>query len=319
MLYQLPFPFENKFPTSFQAQGIITPRDFMKDFFCDEAYDSDIKTKPRELQQELDKFAVLLGKDQQLPTVVLHSSTSQEYFPENFMPQQWIGDAIIIQDQRKIYQLEALKRDGTKQKIMIKGPKRYCRSSQNGGGLSSITGVKVQLKDSVQEFSDLVELLRNGVTVEKPLGYFKHGEEQWVYTEFVDGENPLNILNSSKRKDYFEADALLLASLYRSGFSHQGFATPKFDDKIWKEETVFLIDTDETYRRGDNSKENIPRTFSWELSDYLYWKTLSLDEALEYTKVFLEGVDLNPKNAEEVVQMTLTYHKCKLEHLHYKL
>lgn len=314
MFYQLPFPFEDRFPVSFPAPGIITPRDFMRLFFCDKAYERDIKTKPRELQQELNKFAGFLGKDGQDPTVVLHPNTIAEYFPENFIPQHWLSDIAIIQDKRRIYQLDALKRDGTRQKIMIKGPKWRCWLSETEGGLSGITGVKVHLKDSKKEFYELVELQENGVAVERPLGYFQHGQEQWVYAEFVDGEHPHKIIRGHQRKLYLEADAILLARLYRAGFMHEGFATPRFDDKVWRNGKVFLIDTDETYRMREETKRYIVENYSYTLKDYLYCKTLSLSEGLEYTAVFLTELGLKT-SAEEVVKMTLEKHHCSLSYL----
>lgn len=167
-----------------------------------------------------------------------------EFFPENFSPQHWIQNIDQLQDDRRIYTYNATRRNGTTTKIVIKSQKQglnFWPSDEN-----KLFGGSIRLyKESKTEFDDLRAISLNGGKVERPLGYFRQGKEQWLYTQYVEGQNPLDILaQDNMREEFWKSDARLLAALCKSNLRHMGFYSEKFDDKVWNN-GMTLIDVDE--------------------------------------------------------------------------
>ena len=154
-----------------------------------------------------------------------------------------------------------------------------------------------------------MQLADAGVPVEEPLGYFEEGIEQYAFTKFVEGENPKDILEGSRRFEVWNADATLLARLSREGYKHQYFYSPEFDDKIWDGEKLVLIDVDETFKIQDGFEISHNQIQEYHLStlkdvlaSYVSRKVMSSDEMPFYARTFFGVMGWNPDDAEYLVR-----------------
>ena len=298
--YQLNFPFVKELPAEIDAWGHITAKGFLRAELGDSKYYGIAKKNPAKLEKELERINRILGKSEGRQGCVHLLPGTANYFAENFMPRHWAHRAEQIQERRAIYKLCALKTDGTTQDIMIKEPKaaRWRLYDAPSRWLTPLDRIQIH-KHSKTEAELLIAMEKAGILVEKPLGYFEEGIEEYLYTEFVHGKNPLELLSDKKmRQKVLEADARLLAKLCKAGIKFQYFFSSKFDDKLWADNRLVLIDTDEAEYVlktgcGDYFKKHpdeLPKYYtSWLqdcLSAYLSAKIIKESELLNYAKAF---------------------------------
>src|SRR3989344_2063563 len=277
-MFQQRFPFIGDI-TTILTSGVLTPERFMREnISTEEYYLKCLRKDPRALTDELTRISMMLGKRdlEEKGKVTLLSEAAETYYPENFIPSIWIGKVEMVQEDRRIYSLGAVKKDGSTQKIMIKGPKYlntflYVLPKH---WLTSLSRISLY-KNAQLEFETLINLQKHGIKTEKPLGYFEEGLENWLYTEFLEGQNPLELLEfPERREEVLKADARLLARLSKARMKHWYFYSPDFDDKLFIGGEICLIDTDETkdvfsqFHCGKYFKEN-PEKLLFYYQDWL--------------------------------------------------
>ena len=303
MNYQQNFEGIQNFRKKFSARGIESSE---KILLRARDYASVWKEDPQRALRELERINRLL-KLEEIGKVEL-LEYAKEYYPENFMPTLWKGKVEVIKEDRPVYRFSALKRDGTKKKIMIKGPKitsSYLYEPPKEW-ISALSGVRAY-KESRTEMNHLLRIRSTGVNAEMPLGIFENGIENYLYTEFVEGQNPLEILaDRNMRIKFWEADAKLLAGLCKARIKHQGFPTSKFDDKVWSNGKLFLIDCDEGKDMLNNwfykdyfrkNPKKLPGYFVNWLKDCIFEyqrsRVIKENEMITYAKVFLDELKIN--------------------------
>jgi hypothetical protein len=331
MQYQYQFPFA-KVQRRFQAEGVLTP----DSSFTGERrkiWQSLWAKNPKEYQAVLEHEARTIGKltyeGVHIPgRVVLFPQATKEYYPESFCPRSWFGSAqtlqTIFEGKREIYSYEVKNKDGSVKKIVAKRAQNSNSVYDNNTGrsLSSFTGVA---RSSKKEALVGIDLLRKGVDVAKPLGYFYQGCEHYAYFEFVHGQSPLEALKTDKRAKVWESDATLLARLANAGYKHWAFYSKDFDDKVWDGEKLVLIDCEETEKvqeKGNASflvpKNKRKRYFISTLMDclgeYQQAGLISRDEMIDYARVFLRvrgDNSIKPKSIVSHIQPNrMTEERC---------
>jgi hypothetical protein len=318
MQYQYQFPFA-KVQRRFQAEGVLTP-DSSFTGSRREIWQSLWAKNPKEYQAVLEHEAKSIGKlnhhgEPVEGKVFLFPQTSKEYYPESFCPRSWFGSAQILQSifegKREIYSYEVKTKDGSIKKIVAKRAQNSNSVYDNNTGrsLSSFTGVA---RSARKESLVGIDLLRKGVDVAKPLGYFYQGCEHYAYFEFVHGQSPLEALKTNKRAKVWESDATLLARLSNADYKHVGFYSQEFDDKVWDGEKLVLIDCEETQKLVEKGTGFfvVPKAlrriyFTSTLMDclgqYSQRGLISPSEMLDYAKVFLKVRGDNPRKAKRII------------------
>jgi len=338
MHYQKLFPFAPA-QQEFQAAGILSAekyfrRTFSKEYVAKIQHDPKWTAECSRIEEMLrvepsakkiedmsvQEFAARINAPEEekpvLGTVKLLPAAAK-YFPENFMPQQWEDAAKLLKPDRNVYTLDALCRDGTRKKIMLKEPK----TSYTGvyappeDWLTQISDIHVY-KTSPKEIEHLIRLQQAGVLVEPPLGSFSFGHEQYAYTEFVQGVSPLDVLAGTTRKKLWDADARMLARMCKAHIKQQGFYSQEFDDKLWTNKGLALIDTDEAFDlseglvSGSVKKSQIGKYHeAWLvdcLHEYLDRKLMSEAEAVRYAEVFLQEKGAGKGQARTLVERAKT-------------
>jgi len=318
MLYQQTLPFVKEFRGIFKIDGAITPELFLKNYYTEESYSEILRKAPEELRNELKRIGRLLKKEGKEGTLFLMPWCSRDYFPENFFPKFFIdGGELIQEERRRIYRVSAMKRDGSRKDIMVKGTK-FSRSflyDPPKEWLTDLASIKL-FKKSSKELQELIKLNKFSIKTEKPLGHFRQGLEQWLFTEYMEGENPLKLLEDQKmRKKLWAADATLLAKLCKAKSKHQYFYSKEFDDKLWVGEELALIDVDEQldmlnrkyYKDyfAKNPDKLIPYQLDW-LKDcimsYLSHGLMREEEAYGYIKTFLKTMNLEDICIKEIIK-----------------
>jgi len=334
MHYQLEFSFAADTPLRSKASTILTADAFLKDYLGEKYY-AELKQSPKydfEKRRIEQMINYVPGGD-----VVLFENVSKPYFVENFQPVFWSKHAGQIKEKRPIYKLDALKKDFSSTPIMIKGVKisMSCLYQPPKSWGTSIENI-FAYKNSRDEAEMLKKLAESGVNVEKVLGYFEQSPvvdeedenfkfimdkvrthkvyEQWLYTEFVDGQKPLELLaNESDREQVWKADAQLLASLCKAKVKHQGFYSREFDDKVWKDGKMVLIDVDESFyiedsrMYGEYFKANpgkLPDYFTSWVTDcvagYLFGKVMRENEVQLYADEFCNSLGFDESIREKI-------------------
>jgi len=256
--------------TEFEAQGVVDGEEFIRRRVGESRiieYKRDHKSYWAEVERinellkrgKFSEFMEVEGGhheyvdfDNSIGIVKLLES-AESYYEEQFMPEHWFTRAKSVQSEtgevvgRTIFLHEMELRNGEKKRVYIKAPKKgiSCYYQQPSGWLTDINSIG-NYKSSQRELENLVELREQGVLTENPLGYFEQGVEQYLFTEETEGVSPLGVLEGDQRDELLKADAIMLARLFLAGFRHQYFYSPKFDDKMWTEEGLVLIDVDET-------------------------------------------------------------------------
>ncbi len=318
MQYQLILPFVEEFPTDIECSGILTSQAFLKEVMSEEKYSKISRDNLKGLEAELERIEESLWEhsngERDIGLLRLLPMLASAYYIENFIPTRWINYVEEVKRGRKIYKLVALKRDGSVKEVMIKAPKMilHFKSSPPQDWLTSLVGVTLY-KRSRDELETLLRLQEFGIQVEAPLGYFEQGVEQWLYTEFVKGKNPLEVLNDNKlRANVWRADARLLAKLCKARVKHQYFYSEKFDDKVWVDGELVLIDTDEAidmlgsrHYLGKHPEELAEYQISWLkdcLSKYVSARIMREDEVMDYAVTFFREKGEDPNIAKDIVE-----------------
>ena len=323
MRFQLYFPFVDEFPTEYKAEGVVSVSSYLQDAIGKEKYQRECKKNSQRVVKEYGRIARILGKEKspdeenQEYTLFLLGETIRDFYFENFLPRNFIRLGERIENiGRDIYKAPFLRRDGKKEIIVAKRQKLSFSHLNNPpeDWITSVSEIRV-FKDVSEEVENLLELNSLGVPVENPVGYFKEGIEQYIFTRFVHGENPKEIItDDSRRNSYWKEDAKLLARLANAGYKHQGFYSPEFDDKIWDGKNVILIDADETFkvaqnwRFSDYFRENPDKLSNYFISSledclsYVFSKVMRKDEMIPYAQSFLEERGEDVSRAEKIVE-----------------
>jgi len=116
----------------------------------------------------------------------------------------------------------------------------YYEHFKPGYRLTNISGIS--RTTSKKEMETTFDLRSLGVNVPRVIGYYEAPIEEFLFLEKVAGKQPNEMLPYHK-EEIIRQDAEMLAILCLSGYRKIGFTD--FDDKIFDETNLYLIDVDE--------------------------------------------------------------------------
>jgi len=161
---------------------------------------------------------------------------------ENFLPEKFEQESTVVKnDKRPILTFE-VKRGDKSITVFAKGAftRTFLMYDAPSYRLTKLS--RVEKTTSQKEMENFIKLGQKGIKVPKILGYYKGPVEEFLFMEKVNGENPLNFLDSH-RESIIKQDAEMLANLCLSGYRKTGFCD--FDDKIFDGQSLYLVDVDE--------------------------------------------------------------------------
>ena len=174
-------------------------------------------------------------------------SINQEFIgvkPEDLLPENIANKSKNIGDKRPIYKI-VLENGGNPVSVYVKGADTSVSylTSRPSYRLTSIAGI--ERTTSRDEMRRLVELSELGIAVPRVIGYYESPTREFLFVEEVEGTRPdYEVqLRPENKPVIIQEDARMLAALCLAGYRKIGFTD--FDDKVYQDGRVYLIDTDE--------------------------------------------------------------------------